>query len=443
MNASTAKQAFPPALLAVAVLFLGYGPSRSESAPLLIGHAVAFAAYWWATRTTSHSWDRLVWFAVGLRAALLFAPISWTDDHFRYIWDGLCTVNGISPYAFTPEELLRARPEVFTQSLFDGLNSPGVYSVYPPIAQAVFAFSAWLGRGDVWASTLALRVIVIAVDIASVIALGVLLRGDPNRTTKVALYALNPLVLMELIVNLHTEALLIAPMLWAIALFRRLRYDLAALLVAVMAVIKLWPILFLAWIPSRLSVGGSFRFVAITVGVFVLTWVPFRTVDLVPHLATSIRLFSSYLEFNGGLFEGLRFALGDGPVKGTGLLGAITVIALVAFSIWQWVRRTMEWPQAMLWIFAIYLFGSQAVHPWYIIPLIALAALTGYRWPILWSLLIMPTYLTYRSEPYAQPYWWITVEYAVLLVLIAWELHAARHAEHQYLRAPVDRSIGL
>ncbi len=443
MNAITSKSVIPLALLAAAVLFLGYGPTRSESAPLLIGYAIAFAAFWWSARRTSLALDQMVWCAVGLRAALLFAPITWTDDHFRYIWDGLCSVNGISPYAFTPEELLRTRPEVFTQGLFDRLNSPHFYTVYPPIAQAVFATAAWLGRGDVWVSTLALRVIMIAMDVAAVFALGALLRNDLDRTAKMALYALNPLVLMELTVNLHTEALLIAPMLWAIALFKRTRFDTAAMVLAVMAAIKLWPLLFLAWIPSRLSVRRSIRFVAITISVFLITWVPFRTVDLVSHLASSVKLFASYLEFNGGLFEGLRYALGDGPVKGTGLLGVIMLLGLVAFSIRQWVRRAMSWPEEMLWIFAIYLFGSQAVHPWYIIPLIALAALTGYRWPIFWSLLIMPTYLTYGSEPFAQLYWWITVEYAVLLVLIAWELHAARRAEHQYLRAPVDRQIEL
>jgi len=427
MNTFTSKSILPIALLAFAVLFLGYGPSRSESAPLLVGYAIAFAAYLWTNRSSSISWKQLVWFAIGFRAALLFAPITWTDDLFRYIWDGLCSVNGISPFAFTPEELLRDRPEVFTQALFDRLNSPEFYSVYPPVSQAVFALSAWLGRGDVWASTLALRVIIIALDIAAVFALGALLRNHPDRTAKVALYALNPLVLMELTVNLHTEALLIAPMLWAISLFKRTRFDLAATLFGVLAAIKLWPLLFLAWIPSRLNFGRSIRFGAITVGVFVLTWLPFRTDDLVLHLASSVKLFGSFLEFNGGLFEGLRYALGDGPVKGTGLLGAITLLALIAFSIRQWIRHTMDLPEAMLWILSIYLFGSQTVHPWYIVPLIALAVLTGYRWPLAWSLLIIPTYLTYGSEPYVQPYWWVAIEYASILALIIWELRITRN----------------
>lgn len=425
MRSLTSSKVLPVVVLAAAILFLGYGPDRSQSVPLLVGYAVAFSAYAWSMFRASFSWKVLLLVAVGLRLMLFLAPITWTDDHFRYIWDGLCSVNGISPFAFTPEELLRDRPDVFAQALFDRLNSPGFHSVYPPASQAVFAFSAWLGRGDAWASTLALRAIIIAMDVAAVFALGALLRNDPNRTAKVALYALNPLVLMELTVNLHTEALLIAPMLWAICLIKRQRFDLAALLLAVMAAIKLWPILFLAWVPSRLSIRRSIRFLAITIVVFTLAWVPFRTNGLIPHLASGVKLFASFLEFNGGLFEALRHFLGDDLVKGTWLLGAITVLALVIFIALQWIRRTMDLPEAMLWILAIHLFGSQVVHPWYIVPLIALAVLTGYRWPIAWSLLIMPTYLTYGSSPHAQPYWWIAIEYGLLLAFIAWELRNA------------------
>jgi hypothetical protein len=392
----------------------------------LVGYGLAFAAYVWSVIRVPFTWNALMFVAIGIRLVLFLAPITWTDDHFRYIWDGLCSVNGISPFAFTPEELLRDTPDVFTQGLFDQLNSPGFYTVYPPLTQAAFATAAWLGQGDVWASTLALRGIAAAMDIAALFTLGALFRNDPHRGKKVALYALNPLVLMELSVNLHTEALLIAPMLWAISLFDRKQFDLSAILFAAMAAIKLWPLLFLSSTPSRLNIGRSIRFGAITVGVFVLTWLPFRTDDLVPHLASSVKLFGSYLEFNGGLFEGLRYVLGDGPVKGTGLLGALTLFALVAFSIRQWIQRTMDLPEAMLWIFAIYLFGSQTVHPWYLVPLIALAAVSGYRWPIGWSLLIMPTYLTYGSEPYVQPYWWVVIEYASILALIIWELRITR-----------------
>ena len=94
-------------------------------------------------------------------------------------------------------------------------------------------------------------------------------------------------------------------------------------------------------------------------------------------------------------------------VKGTGLLSILTLIALVIYTLSIWKTKHADWPSAMLWLHAIYLFGAQAVHPWYILPLVALSVLTQWRWPILWSLLIIPTYLTlsliHISEP-TRPY---------------------------------------
>lgn len=404
------------------MLFLAYGPSRSESAPLLIGFGVAFAAYLWTVLKADLTWRHLLYFAIGLRIALLFAPITWTDDHFRYIWDGLCSAHGISPFAFKPDELTLSHPEIYTSSLFDRLNSPSFYTIYPPVAQAVFAFAAWIGNGDVGTSIIALRVFMVTFDIAAIVLLGKLLENAPHRSKHVALYALNPLVLMELSVNVHTEALMIAPCLWAILLFQRGRFDASAIVLALAAATRLWPLLFLAWIPIGLGIPRSIRFIAITLVVFVITWLPFANADLLPHVADSAKLFVSYLEFNGGLFEGLRHLLGNDLVKGTGLLSGLTLACLALYLLRQWKLRTHSWAEAMLWILAIYFFGSQAVHPWYILPLVAFATLTGYRWPILWSLLIVPTYLTYGGEPYRQPYGWVAAEYVILVVVIIVEL---------------------
>ncbi|MBK7249288.1 MAG: hypothetical protein IPI05_16745 [Flavobacteriales bacterium] len=105
----------------------------------------------------------------------------------------------------------------------------------------------------------------------------------------------------------------------------------------------------------------------------------------------------SWLEFNGVLFEGLRRAMGDALVKGTGLLSVITLIGLGVYSFTLWKKKRADWPEAMLWLLAIYLFGAQAVQPWYVLPLLAFAVLTGWRWPVLWTLLIVPTYLTYST----------------------------------------------
>ena len=427
MNVRTTFRAEPFLLLAVAVFFLGYGPDRSQSTPLLLGFAVAFASYLWSVYKPSFSWGQLLIIAVVFRVLLFLAPITWTDDHYRYIWDGLCSVHGISPFAFTPDELVKAMPDIFTPALYAKLNSPHFYSVYPPLAQAEFALAAWAGQGNVWTSTLVLRGISIAFDMATITVLGLLLKNDPDRVRKVGLYALNPLVLMEFTVNVHTEVLMIAPCLWAIHLFRRERLNASALFVAIGAAAKLWPLLFLAWMPSRTGWWRTIRYSALVILLFVISWIPFYTPGFFAHFGSSLKLYVSWLEFNGALFEGLRLSLGDALVKGTGLLSAITLIGLGVYVIILWKRRRANWPEAMLWLLAIYLFGAQAVQPWYVLPLLAFATLTGWRWPVLWTLLIVPTYLTYGTIPFVQPYWWIPVEYAALIIFITWEMWHRRH----------------
>ncbi|MBK7249289.1 MAG: hypothetical protein IPI05_16750 [Flavobacteriales bacterium] len=75
--------------------------------------------------------------------------------------------------------------------------------------------------------------VAIAFDMATIGVLGLLLKNDPGRVRKVALYALNPLVLLEFSVNVHTEVLMIAPCLWAIHLFRRERWNVSAIFLAI------------------------------------------------------------------------------------------------------------------------------------------------------------------------------------------------------------------
>ncbi|MBK9146610.1 MAG: DUF2029 domain-containing protein [Flavobacteriales bacterium] len=409
-------------MLLLGVAFLGYGPHRSESALLLGGFAVAFLGYLLLhARIGGMSPRAFFVLVIALRVLLLFAPITWTDDHFRYWWDGVCTVNGLSPFAHPPRDLLSLHPGLFSADHLAMLNSPGFHSAYPPLAQAAFALAAWLGGAypDAW--MLFMRLIIVLCEAVSIALLMRLLRRERAGLTAVALYAFNPLVLIELTVNLHTEALMIPLCLGAVLMLRSDRLWAVGLLIGLAASARLMPIVFILALPAVVGIKRSVLPAAIAGCAFASSWLPFWTPELIPNFLSSLKLFGTYLEYNGGLFELLRRALGDDAVKGTGLIGAITLCALIAYAIIRFRKGAMELGEAMLWLLAMVLFGSQAVHPWYITPLIAFAALTRWRWPLWWSLLIMPTYLTYGSEPFAQPYWWITMEYGALVVLIGIE----------------------
>lgn len=410
-------------VLAIAVAFLGYGPQRSDSALLLGGYAIGFVAFLlFASRSGAFDHRSLFMLAIALRVLLLLAPISWTDDHFRYWWDGVCTVNGISPFAYTPRELLAVQPELFTNAHLALLNSPDFHTAYPPLAQGAFALAAWSSGTDPETWVLGMRVIILLCEILSVWLLLKLMRGSAKGMNAVAFYAFNPLVLLELTVNLHTEALIIPLCLSAVLLVRNDRLWAVGLLIGLAMAVRLSPVVFLLALPAVVGLKRSVMPAMIAVSVFALSWLPFWSTELIPNILSSLKLFSSYLEFNGGLFELLRRVFSDGLVKGTGLLGVLAVIALLAYALVRWRRGDLKLEEGMLWTLAIVLFGSQVVHPWYITPLIAFAVLTRWRWPLWWSALIIPTYLTYGAEPFAQPYWWVAIEYTLLAAIILYEL---------------------
>lgn len=410
------------ALVLIGLVPLAYFTHRSESIQLLGLYFLAFAGYLlFALKSPAIEWRRLLTLAIALRLLLLFAPISWTDDHFRYIWDGCCSMNGIQPFAHTPRELLQLMPDLFAADHFALLNSPDFHTVYPPLAQGFFALTAFIGQGDLGTSTLALRVLFLGCEVATLLVLRALLRDTAQGQRWWMLYAFSPLVLMELTVNLHTEAVMIPLCLGALLLHQRGRPDASAVLLGLAASARLWPLLFVLALPAVMTWRKSMRYGLIIGLVFAASWIPLWTPGILGHFAASLKLFGSYLEFNGGLYELLRNTVGPEAVKGTGLLAMITLIGMLALAIVQWRRKSLPFAGMMLWLLFVYFMGSQAVHPWYILPLLAFGVLTRRWWPIAWTLLNVPTYITYRSEPYTQPYWWIAVEYLLLLALVVIE----------------------
>lgn len=406
-------------LLLFGLIPLAYFTHRSESAQVLGLYSLAFGGYLiFSLRAPVIEWRHLITLAIAFRLLLLFAPISWTDDHFRYIWDGWCSVNGIQPFAHTPRELLQLRPELFAADHFALLNSPEFHTVYPPFAQAFFALAAYIGQGDVGYSTLALRAFFLGCELGSMLLLRALLRDASRSQCWWMHYALNPLVLMELTVNLHTEALMIPLCLGALLLHKRGWLDASAVLLGLAASARLWPLLFILALPAVMTWRTSIRYGAIVALVFGIGWLPLWTTGLVGSFVSSLKLFGNYLEFNGGLYELLRTVIGSEAVKGTGLLAVVTLIALLGFSVAQWRKRNIPFAGMMFWLLFVYFLGSQAVHPWYILPLLAFGMLTQRWWPVAWTLLIVPTYLTYGSEPFVQPYAWVGLEYVLLIALV-------------------------
>ncbi len=205
---------------------------------------------------------------IGLASRLILfgsAPL-WEIDYLRYLWDGSMVVNGLSPYLWSPEDILAGRaPEAATSlalqanGLVEQINYPHLRTIYPPLSQTVFAASHLIGE---WSLT-SWRTVLLVFDLASLGLLINLLRHLKQSVLWAAIYWWNPLVIQMFFNAAHMDALLVPFILGALLLTIRLRPVIASGMLALAVGIKLWPVLLLPSLLRHRCHGRLTGFVAL------------------------------------------------------------------------------------------------------------------------------------------------------------------------------------
>lgn len=350
--------------------------------------AASGLALWLAPRATS---TRLViGVAIGLRVLAFPALPSLSDDVYRYVWDGSLVVDGVSPYAHVPSAgaLDAFRDREGPALLYERMNSPGVHSVYPPVSQAAFAAAARSGEWPV--SWYVLKGILCLAELVGVVALSRVL--VPSR---LALYAWQPLAVIEIAGQGHTEGLLVGAVgvvVWAVVQRRRAA---SAMSLVVAGWTKLFPFVALPSLLVRCSARGRLAALALAVSLGA-TLLP---ADGIANVVASLRLYGGALDFYSAPFLVVKAALYPlmGEPAGRAAASILSGLWLAAVG-WASVRASDETRTVTLVVvtFVGYMLANPMLHPWN--GLGALAAATLLRRPqaVLWLLGVAPlTYLRY------------------------------------------------
>ncbi len=300
-------------------------------------------------------------FAVALRLIFLFPEPRLSGDVYRYLSDGQVTASGGNPYAYTPSD-----PRI---------NHPEIRSIYPPLAQLLFALVHEL---------LPWRLLLIAFDAGAVW----LLRGRGALA-----YATCPLVIVEGTWSGHLD--LLAGVLLGVAVARR-----SMLFAALAAGLKVIPA---AAVPALYRRRGLIVFLL----ALLLPFLPFLGGPIMP----GFRDYATRWIFASPLYEGVRLLVEQIPTKEIWThhplrFQAISdvvyrhvypdfltraVLGIVALGGMVLARRATT-------AVAILLVCSPAIHPWYWLTLVPAALFERSRW--LYVALVAPaTYLLYGSGP--------------------------------------------
>ena len=417
----------------LSIAYLGYIPGQEHFIWLLMGYAVAFSAVivlFLKPRQFSPAQIRY-WLVVAILARVILLPAfpMLSDDVYRFLWDGLLVIHGESPFVYLPSEIIGSEGFGYlTQGLYDQLNSPDYYSVYPPLSEAIFALGAWLSPKSVLGFSIVLKVILLLGECLSIYFGLKILQLINRRPERIFLYALNPLIVIELVGNLHFEALVVAGMSCAIYYLIKAQMAKSALAWVFAIGIKLIPLLLLPLLWRNVKNRKLLAVFYAIVGVLsLILLLPVILALGTGNFLSSIDLYFRNFEFNASIYylvrqigfaiEGFNLIAIIGP-----LLAGITFLIAILNSFWA--KKELDWYRflsLLLWVYCIYLFLSTTVHPWYLSLPIFLSIFTRFRFPILWSLLIVLSYSHYYHGNSEENYFFIWVEYSLVMIAFIWE----------------------
>lgn len=370
----------------------------------------------------------LIVLAILVRVILLFGMPCLSDDIYRFFWDGLLMHYDIHPLSYTPTELINDPRLIETDFhlLYPLLNSQAYYTIYPPISQLVFYLSTIPEVFDLYKSTLIMKAILLVSECSLLYYLIKLLSKLNINKSNVLIYALNPLVIIEVMSNVHYEGMMILFLIMSLVFIIENRMILAALTLATSIATKLLPLMFLPILLLYIYRKGKklFLFLSTFTLFIALFFVPFFIGLDVPHFIESLDLYFRKFEFNASFYYVAR-AIGQ-AVTGynqISLIGpwlSLLSLGLILFFSWKDYRRNgnvVDLITSMSAIFITYLMFATTVHPWYLILPLALNVFCRRIWLIVWSLMIVLSYSTYADPDFDQNLILISMEYIVVMIV--------------------------
>ena len=414
------------ALFVSIISFLGFGLEQNDFLSLSFAWGLAFGVCFLANK--SKSWELWLGVAILCRVILLFAFPNLSDDIYRFVWDGRLLFLGLDPFSELPSYYIEngLYPELLNQELFNKLNSPDYFSIYPPLAQLVFGLAVYLSPNNIELSSLLMKCMLFLAEIGSIFLILHLLKEWKLPRSSVLLYALNPLIIIELQGNLHFEAFLIFFFLLGILMLHKNKIVLAALFMGLSIASKLITLIPQVFLIKRLKRRQNLSYLVFLALILIALFIPVFSIDFIENFSSSLDLYFRNFEFNASIYFLLNGMVHW--IKGYGLisivgpaLSILTLVLILGIAFKEKKKDLRAFCEISLWAFTIYFCLSTTIHPWYLSLPIALSCFTPFRYIQLWSCLIILSYSKYSSfEDYY--YLLIALEYGLVFSFMIFEL---------------------
>lgn len=455
-NPSVLKSHKAPIFLALASAILyalfAYDLVRTEYTKLIVLYTLLFVLFYWLVKKYAGNFKLLVILALLLRLIFLMATPNLSQDFYRFIWDGRMILEGFNPYLYTPESFIGIGkfPVAQAQELYQGMGTLNAshFTNYPPVKQFIFMMAALFSGKSILGSALVFRVFIIAADIGTLYVGKKLLECLKLPVHNIFCYILNPFIIIELTGNLHFEGIMIFFLITSLYLLHLGKWKTAAVIFALSVSVKLIPLLFLplfflyfiknktietrdtsdkASVSSPLNFTKLLGFYAIIGMSTLLLFAPFYSSEFIHNYSKTVGLWFSTFEFNASLYYIAReIGYNVSGYNQIALIGKfipfMTILVVLMLTFFRKNSSIKQLMVSMLFAATLYYFMSTTVHPWYLATLLILSVFTTYKFPLVWSFVIILSYLAYANSQNTENLWIVGFEYVVVYAVFIWEI---------------------
>jgi hypothetical protein len=326
---------------------------------------------------------------------------------------------GQNPYEFSPREWKEGDfypDHAYHNQLFENLNSPDYYSVYPPLNQAIFCLGAKASMGFVWNGYFTIRLILVLGEIGVFLLLWRLLAALQLPQKQIYWYWMNPLVVMEIIGNLHFEGLVLLFLLASVLVIQKQKMGLSGGFWGLAIGMKLLPMMLG---PAFLAFGEARKSLWFWTGsalAFILCFSPLLMESSWVNFFQSLQLYQGKFEFNASIYYLVR-EIGFW-VEGYNVIGYVipyfsaATLMLIGYFSWKKQPKTLaELVDLIVLIYLVYLLLQPVVHPWYSLPALGLSVLRGKVTFLFWSFGAIFSYQAYGNADFQEKFLFLILEY--------------------------------
>jgi alpha-1,6-mannosyltransferase len=396
----------------------------SEHIPEFVALALgAGILYFIALYALEHTRDHRIVMWLVLLGALAFRltmfpyPPSLSSDLHRYRWDGHVQNAGWNPYAVAPTD---SRLAPLRDSGWYVMPAPEIPTMYPPLSELIFR-ATWRLLPD----PVSFKLPFLLADLAVTAMLAGWIRSAGGRNYQIAIYAWNPLVVIEFASSGHNDALAIACIVATLLIIRRFP-AMSMITLTVGALSKAFPIVLIplaliraGWpgkLSAWLSASACALFTMLCVWPFRYGWREFL------QMLTYYQVV--WRNYNSSIYPALLWLSGSHEVA-----AGVGEGVVVGLALWLAVRRYDPTRAAFLLIGTVLLFAPNG-YSWYftwIVPLLCFFPSPA------WLLLTVLQFLSYKIfiNYHALDQWqfdplfqWLT--YAPFYALLGWEIYRRR-----------------